>query len=1020
LNKRGFLILSIFFSIALQAQEPLYYQFTRYTTSSGLITHEVNSIIQDKDGFMWIGTPEGLQRFDGIRYKTFLHRDEDPRSIGTNLIWQILSADDNNIWVLGAFGTIGLFDTHKFTYREIAVKHKYEGALNSAVKKIMKDDEGRCFLLLGGVELLMYDKVKNEFVPADHFIKLLPEWRIADFRPQPGTKKYWIAIQGGGFAVYNAATDKLSYKGNNSEKISLIDAVPDDYLPYSLFFDNKNRIWFVDWQGPSGPYVNCFDLKENKMVLNKYSFIPELGTYYEISGFYQQDNGTVWALGLKVFAKFLEKEQKFQLAYNGYLNEKSIVYEHVRSVTQDREHNLWVATNNNGIYRFNPQQEFFTNIMHRNRINGNIGFGDMMSFAYTKWGTLLAGSWGDGLYHYDKNLKPIPTDIKGIDNKLGPTVWSMFPSTDDNTIWMSAQPGIYKINQDKRSAEFFNPPQLENRTIRQIAEDKYGNLWIGMQHIGLFKWNKNKGAKKFEDGISRFGKIPISHINKLRVDSKGLVWVATPVKGLFAIDPSNDEIVFHLNADGKAGIPFPENPISSVLEYNDSIMIVTTSSQIFSFHRYKKTVREIGKKGVVSGFITAIEKDKNGFLWLTTTTGLYRINVLNRVFVRFNRDDGIQNDHFLLAASAALPDGRIIFGSSEQFIVFNPVTMSMNAGKPASTITGFSAMNKPLLVDSLLTIKKPEFRYNNNSFVIQFSPLNYSGAYLLKYKLEGLDKEWKFADKENQAVYSYVPPGNYTFMLAAVDENANITEAVKQFSFRINPPFWKAWWFYSLEVLMFAGLLFWFDRERMKRKEAMQKMRNEIASNLHEEVNNALNNINILSEMARLKAEKDPQKSKEYIEQIHSRSHNMIIAVDDMLWSINPENDNMQHTVERMKEYIDMLKNRFGVEIDLLLDKKVEKLGLNMKLRHESFLLFKEGIKSLVDAGTKYCQIHITQESGLMFFTVQFDNDEVNMQQLHNLLQRHDMEKRLEGINATLGVEIHKSSSLIVLKVPVE
>jgi glucose-6-phosphate-specific signal transduction histidine kinase len=138
-----------------------------------------------------------------------------------------------------------------------------------------------------------------------------------------------------------------------------------------------------------------------------------------------------------------------------------------------------------------------------------------------------------------------------------------------------------------------------------------------------------------------------------------------------------------------------------------------------------------------------------------------------------------------------------------------------------------------------------------------------------------------------------------------------------------------------------------------------------------------------------------------------------------MLWSIDPSNDNMQRTVERMKEYIDSLKNRYGVEIDLLVDKKVEKLELNMKLRHEAFVMFKDGIKNLVDAGTKFCQIHIGLENSRMIFTVQFDNDDCDMQQFHNLLQRQDMEKRLNAIGATLKVEVHKSSSLIVLQIPV-
>ena len=196
-------------------------------------------------------------------------------------------------------------------------------------------------------------------------------------------------------------------------------------------------------------------------------------------------------------------------------------------------------------------------------------------------------------------------------------------------------------------------------------------------------------------------------------------------------------------------------------------------------------------------------------------------------------------------------------------------------------------------------------------------------------------------------------------------------------------------------------------------------MRSEIAGNLHEEINTALNSINILSEMAKLKADKDPSKAKEYFEQIHLKSHNMIIDMDDMLWSINPHNDNMQKTTERMREYVDSLKHRYGVNIDMLVDKNVESMTLNMKLRHNAFLLFKEGIKSLVEAGAENCSIHIGCEKNNLLYTMQFDNEGCDMQKLNNLLHRQDMEKWIDSINADIDVQVHKSTSIFMLKVPV-
>ena len=273
------------------------------------------------------------------------------------------------------------------------------------------------------------------------------------------------------------------------------------------------------------------------------------------------------------------------------------------------------------------------------------------------------------------------------------------------------------------------------------------------------------------------------------------------------------------------------------------------------------------------------------------------------------------------------------------------------------------------------------------------------------------DKEWKKADELNQALYNYLPPGTYTFKVKAENPDGLSSSNTTRLTIRVNPPFWKSWWFYAVLALCVAILLYGFDRERMRKKEAIQKMRSDIAGNLHQEINSALNNINILSEMAKLKAEKDPQRTREYFEQIHTKSHNMIIAMDDMLWSINPENDSMHKTAERMKEYVDALKNRHQVNIDILVDKNVESLELNMKLRHDAFLLFKDGIKGVVQAGAKNCRVHIGLENSTLLYTMQFQNRGCDMQLLNNLFNSQDMQRRLAAINARLHVQVHKSSS---------
>ena len=397
------------------------------------------------------------------------------------------------------------------------------------------------------------------------------------------------------------------------------------------------------------------------------------------------------------------------------------------------------------------------------------------------------------------------------------------------------------------------------------------------------------------------------------------------------------------------------------------------------------------------------------------------MNLEKNTFTYYDRHDGMSNDNFNLASSYQLPDGRFVFGTSDDFVVFDPREIVTTDRPPDVMITDFRIVNRFAMVDSLLKLSKIGLTYDENSITIGYAGLSYlnKGKLVYYYKLQGIDKEWKKGNELNQAAYNYLPPGTYTFEVKAENPDGLSSSKVTRVIIRVHPPFWKSWWFYGVLILCIAILLYGFDRERMRKKEALQKMRSDIATNLHEEINTALNNINILSEMAKLKAEKDPHKSKEFFEQIHTKSHNMIIAMDDMLWSINPENDNMRKTADRMKEYVDALKNRHQANIDLLVDKNVHSLELNMKLRHDAFLLFKDGINSVVQAGAKNVRVHIGLENNVLLYTMQFENKGCDMQQLNNLFNSPDMERRLVAINARMDVQVHKSISTFEMELPV-
>lgn len=1003
---------------AVQAQKPLQFSFTHYTTETGLLSNQVTTVVQDEQGYLWIGTTDGLQRYDGVRYKVFKHIEGDSNSIPSSHVQQLIIDSKKRIWLLAGDGSAGIWDHKKFTFKQAAVRYKHPN-LQYVMKGLRVDEYGHVFYHLPSITTLTFHERRNEFSEKHNFFKTKPGTIIAEFIQQPGTKRYWISIHGGGFAVYNDVTKTISYAGRNAEKIKAIDFYEGAIRPYNIFFDSNNRLWFQSW-GPGVPQLYAYDLLHDKPLLEKVDFHTKERGYYETRAYFKQSNGSIWVSGLKVLARFNETSKQFEFVSMGSNNMHGIDAISISGMYEDREHNTWIATGNNGLYRFNPEEEYFTNIKHINHVSSKDGVGSVMSFMELNDGTVLMGTWGDGLYRYDQQWNQLPLNINGIDNKNYYSAWSMCRSKDSATIWIGLQPSVAKLDLKKNRFTVYYPSSLPQKTVHSIIEDKYGNVWMGLIGNGVYKWNAQKGQKDFNAGIEKISFIPDRNINQIVNDSKGHIWIATATDGVFVIDPATNKQLLRFTAAATGAYKLPEEAVSGILQYNDTAMLISMGKRIVLYNTATKTSRLIVHPANISGYIASMEKDNAGYLWATTSNGLYRIDMHTKVVIRFDRTDGMDNDHFVLASSYKFNDGRLLFGSPGNAVVFQPSAMRLSEPVlPAVVINEFNVLNRPLLVDSLLQQPQIVLQHQQNSIEIAFATMNVTNSYLIRFKMEKLDKEWRVAERDYTAVYSYLPPGTYRFLIRAEDANMK-AGPVTTLTIVIKPPFWKSWWFYGLLVLLGAGLLYWIDKERMKRKEVMQQMRTSIANNLHEEINIALNNINMLSEMARIKADKDAEKSKEFIEQIHSKSHHMIIAMDDMLWSIDPDNDNMEKTVLRLNEYIAAQNNRNNSSYELQVDERILKLKLNMQLRHETFLLFKETISALIKAGVQQCRIYIGLEKGHLLYTAEFSNDGCDMQQLTNLLQSNEMTRRHSSLKATLDSNLHKSHSILSLKVPVD
>ena len=1017
------LLIYFFFILAttqIAAQPHQQFLFSNITARDGLASNHVNSMVQDDQGFMWIGTLNGLQRYDGNRYTSFHHIPGNKNSIPGNHIAFLYFDKNKNLWVNFHNGRIGRFNTRTFIFTEAKIIVRDENII-TVERQLLEDHAGNLFFLFKNYALTTFDEGKNEFSETHNKLELAPRgWKITNMVIDKKLNRYWMSCDSG-LVAYNAEDRHLNYRGHNIDKIPVIDTFAHLRSFFALFLDGNQRLWFTTWPAGEGSSVYCFDMVNRKSVLFNKSLDAVFKNYHEPRHFLQNQEGIVWLYGTGMLAQFDETTSRFLNTATDEGLKKILVNSRIDCFFEDKEQNLWLCTQGNGVFQFNPSAQLFKSFPHVNSITGTEGYGAVMSFLQEPDGSFLYSAWGDGLFRCDSNNMHIPLDIKGIPEKNNATVWDMC-KREDGFVWMAQQEGRLSIYDPvRRTAVNYVPAILGKRTIRQVVEDHSGNMWLGTQSYGVIKWTAEDGKHDFEKGFSLQTIVPKTLIEKLYVDSKGYLWVCTLVNGVYKIDPVNGDVLAHYTDKGVDGKQILDKGVGNVFEYDDTTMIFAAGGLNILNTKTNHFTYITSSDGLPSGIINAVEKDDNGELWISFLIGLCRMDLHKRTFSSFDRSDGIVNDNFSLGSSLQLANGNLLFGTTSDFVVFNPRDFVMKTIPPDVQITEILLSNRSLQTDSLFQLNQVDLQYNDNSIVISFSALSYLQKNKLTYyyRMDGVDEGWIKSTNNLQAVYSHLSPGKYTFNVKCENADGVSSKNITRLHIKVSAPFWKAWWFYSLLLLGAGGLFFWFDRERTSRKTYLQKMRSDIASNLHEEISIALNNINILSEMARIKADQEPQKSKEYIEQIHSKSNNMIVVMDDMLWSLSPDNDSMKKTVERMREYIDELQNRHGVVITMLVDKKVTELELNMKLRHESFLLFKEGIKSLIQCGMKNCEIQLRQEKNILLFTIQFTNASCDMQQVYNLLHRVDMEKHLKSLHAILDVEVHKTYSILVLRVPI-
>ncbi len=581
--------------------------------------------------------------------------------------------------------------------------------------------------------------------------------------------------------------------------------------------DGLQNIWVTTW----GYFFYKYDYKTKKVSVYSLKTLKEIeqGSKVSTAGLViscmlEDDNHTIW-IGTENAGLLRYNPEKDNFDYCIAKENKSngIRYNYkIIGLFQDKEQNIWVATDN-GINIFNPYRQYFKSIRHEENSDLTISKNEIENFIQTSGGDIFIGTWGGGIAIYDNNFHFKKNIL--FDESINPKnhVWD-FVQVDKNYLWAGCQKGYIMIyNLTKGTIQTLHPPEMQGSTIRRMEKDKKGNILFGLNSGKIVKWDKQQ--QKFFAWRDSF-KIRYPVIN-IFIDKAQHCWVSTE-EGFKEFDIEKMVYVNTWLPEKNNTTSISSKKCQGIEELNDSTLLIgTIQGGLNFFNKRAKTFSNLTiADGLPSNTIYSIKKDTAGYIWFTTDYGLYKFNAANKKFIPYSLEAGLIKSSFKANYFFPLQDGQWLTFTGTETISFFPYQKAYPDNlNPKIEITGFRLFDKPVFIDSLLNENKPvRLSYQENFFTIEFATLNFSGVQQTNYyyRLNGIDKDWVNNGTKRFANYTDLQPGEYVFDVKAEqgDSNGEITS----FKIIITAPFWKTWWFISFIAFTIFLLSFLFIRGR--------------------------------------------------------------------------------------------------------------------------------------------------------------------------------------------------------------
>ncbi|MFP9100208.1 two-component regulator propeller domain-containing protein [Flavobacterium sp. RHBU_24] len=829
--KYSFICFCIFINYVFSQGKFDNYQFRNIQETSS--KRAISSIVQDNDGFFWIGTVgSGLFRYDGVNYVGYRYDQKKTSTINSDVVFTTFVDSYNNLWV-GTDEGLCLYNRDLDNFIKITIDDSITNGLHDPVtiKTIVQDNNGNLILGTYGFGLFKLNVKTQKAIAIRSKLWQKPNFLIKCSAKSRqgivylGTSYGLFALDSNG-AITQVYADKFKRT-----------PISDDIE--SMVIDKFGYIWLGTFSNgliKIKPEMDSYEYENHAVTKNKILSVLQSSKDYIICGT-ENDGLLIVDYKGRVIKKYL---------YNKY-NDFSLKSNSVWSLYEDKEKRLWLGYYNKGLGVFDKPNSKFTAIESLVNNDNSLQTSYVTSVVKDKEDRLLISTEGGGLDIYNlrnKNFIHVNQEnqsyYSGLDAHY---IQTIFIDSKQN-IWIGSwDRGIYCLKSGTTKFINYNTrntPGLKSNRVFSFSEDSTGRIWIGTFVKGLHYFDSGSNtfvhcnSKPFVDnGLDN------SFIRKVLVDSDDVLWVGT-VLGLYKVHftAGSGFKVTPMRSAMLSNMPKHKSiqTILSIYESNDkTIWIGTDGGGLFSYN--KKNGRFLNYndfQGFTDKSIRAIVSDNNGSLWVSGGNGLTKLDLKNKISTNFNKDDGLIDNDFNNNSVFKDGNGELYFGGYEGVNYFNPNQIKKTEKSPRLYFSDFKLFNfsvKPQEDSSPLSkvisqTKEITLNHSQSVFTIEYVGIDYNFPKKIQYAyyLEGFEKSWNYVGNKRSATYTNLPPGEYVFKVKSANGNASWNKVPLELKISILPPWWKTFWAYIAYTLLLFSVVVYLNKiyqDRFKTKQAI-------------------------------------------------------------------------------------------------------------------------------------------------------------------------------------------------------